>query len=228
MNSITIQNLADLRTAPAPLYHVFAMERDSQPAYVELDIETGAVSTNYDSSLGGMPAPVWQGIIRRYRVPSAVSGAALADALENDKIRALLQRVQDGAAIVWDGGNWIGQLTDDAAAAEQELGNIFQTLETANIIDVDDYCSGVALTELWSDQSLDVAAAEIEGTAESDDIVLDGDVEDYLVERAGAYWYDGEFEALTPVIVRELIARGWIHGIDDEHRAYCAQRGIAL
>jgi len=100
-------DLSNLRDSLAPLFHRYPRQTSPQGAHVELG-EAGAVSADWNGEIGnGVPVAVYHKLTLRWSVPSAVSGAALADYLEVDGL-ALLERVHAGHATQWDGSNLWG------------------------------------------------------------------------------------------------------------------------
>jgi hypothetical protein len=99
---------------------------------IELDLETGVLDASYDPEIGNaVPMYVWDGIVRRYRIP-CLSSQGANRAME--AILPLAQRVLDGAEVVWDGSNWVSKLDDDASKAEYEIERM---LEPGNFSDSD-------------------------------------------------------------------------------------------
>lgn len=116
----------NLRGELAPLYRRFSGHYQPQPAHVCLD-ENGNVRADYCGIIGtGQPMDVWLGRTRRWSVNPEVNGDQIADLLESDKVRALLERVHAGHSVEWDGSNYVGRLTDDAREASDALGLIFE------------------------------------------------------------------------------------------------------
>lgn len=116
----------NLRGELAPLYRRFSGQFQPQPAYVHLG-EDGNVHADYCGIIGaGQPMDVWHGRTRRWGVNPEVNGDQIADLLESDKVRALLERVHAGLSIEWDGSNYVGRLTDDAREASAALERIFE------------------------------------------------------------------------------------------------------
>lgn len=90
-----------------------------QDCMIELDLETGQLDASYNTEIGNaVPMHVWNGIVRRYRIP-CLSSQGANRAME--AILPLAQRVVDGAEVVWDGNNWVSKLNDDASKAEYEI-----------------------------------------------------------------------------------------------------------
>lgn len=87
--------------------------------YLTLDLESATVSTSSRSD--GYPMSVWHGVVREYPLPaSGVTTRQLRRVVE--RIKPILQRVQDGSNVVLDSNcNWVGVLDEDATAAEDRL-----------------------------------------------------------------------------------------------------------
>ena len=77
-----------------------AYDGQEQDCMIELDLETGVLDASYDPEIGNaVPMYVWDGIVRRYRIP-CLSSQGANRAME--AILPLAQRVLDGAEVVWD------------------------------------------------------------------------------------------------------------------------------
>lgn len=120
----------------APLYYIYPNQTGPQPAYVELDPETGVVSSDYNSEIGNaVPVGVWHGLIRRYSVSPCVLGGELDECLASSEFLSLAERVSAGYSAQWDGSNYVGRLTDDARAAEDEIEALLAGLSEAEVWD---------------------------------------------------------------------------------------------
>jgi len=104
-------------TDVAALYCHYSRQTQPQDCHLELDLETGELSADYNAEIGNaVPAPVWHGVVRRWGIPCLTAAAANELMAE---IAPIAQRVLDGASVEWDGSNWIGKLDADAAVAEE-------------------------------------------------------------------------------------------------------------
>lgn len=104
---------------PAPLYHHYDREINAQPAYLELD-EDGTVCVDYSGEIGNaITSDVWHGRTLRYPVNPALSQSGIDRLI--DAAMPLLERVYAGHDVEWDGSNFVGRMTDDAAAASEKL-----------------------------------------------------------------------------------------------------------
>ncbi|MFD4947002.1 hypothetical protein ACFWNT_31870 [Streptomyces sp. NPDC058409] len=103
-------------TAPDALFRRYPHASAPQPAYIELGLEDGVFLASYDPLVGpGRPVEVASGIDRRWAIP-ALKGEAANELL--GELAPFAQRVLDGAAVEWDGENYVGRLiTDDADEA---------------------------------------------------------------------------------------------------------------
>lgn len=176
--SITI-NTDNLRNELAPLYRRLHGQYQPQPAYVYLD-EDGNVHADYCGIIGaGQPMDVWNGRTLRWSVNPEVNGDHLAELLESDEVRALLERVHAGHSVEWDGSNYVGRLTDDARDASDELERIFEdethTVDSGGVWEASQWIAPASADDILKQgESLDDAAERLVEEAESDRVVIEG------------------------------------------------------
>lgn len=176
--SITI-NTDNLRNELAPLYRRLHGQYQPQPAYVYLD-EDGNVHADYCGIIGaGQPMDVWHGRTRRWSVNPEVNGDQLAELLESDKVRALLERVHAGLSIEWNGSNYVGRLTDDARDASDELERIFEdetrAVDGGGVWRAGDWIDAASADDLLKQgESLDDAAERLIAEAKSEKVAIEG------------------------------------------------------
>ena len=104
-----------------PLYEKYSADVAPQLACISLDLRTGAVSANSNSSPGAtsVPAEVFHNLVVHFPVSPFLKGPAL-DTLINE-ISPQLQAVLDGSSVVWERNNQVGKLNDTAEAAMETL-----------------------------------------------------------------------------------------------------------
>lgn len=106
-------------TNPTTLYRHYAGELESQGCYVSLDLEDGELTADWNGEIGNsVPESVWNGRKLRWGIPCLTSTAANKLL---DELAPIAQRILDGATIEWDGNNNVGQLTEAAQVAAEEL-----------------------------------------------------------------------------------------------------------
>lgn len=201
-----------------PLLCQYPGQTSPQPAYVELS-EDGEVSADYSGDTGGTPAHVWHGRTQTWRVSAYAHPVVLARLLETGAARALLERVHAGHTVEWDGSNHRGRLTEDAQAASDKLERLLEDTFAGGDPDscvqvwrADDYLfSSNSVLDLWDgSKPLDAVVEELEAAAESDGIVIQGDIRESLVAAAlGLFDADGD-DKLKPAHLAELLADGQI------------------
>ncbi|MDX3232566.1 hypothetical protein [Streptomyces sp. ME19-01-6] len=106
-------------TSPTELYRHYDGQSEAQPAYIELDTQTGTLSASYNGEIGNaVPFTVFHGLDRRYSIP-----VLTADAVNRvmREIAPLADRIITGTEAVWDGNNTVAELTEDALAAEEQI-----------------------------------------------------------------------------------------------------------
>ena len=109
-----IKNLKGRR----PLHHQYPGQCQPQPAYIELD--DGELTADWSGEIGNaVPAAVWHDRCLRWRVPPETSKKALLAFIRGNI--ELFERVAAGHSVEGDGSNHVGQLTEDAVAAQREI-----------------------------------------------------------------------------------------------------------
>lgn len=117
VDAVTVRALdADV---PHVLHQHYPGELSMQPCHIELDLESGELTADYNPEIGNaVPMRVFHGIVRWWSIPCLVSTEANG-LLE--QITPLAERVLAGAAVEWNGSNNVAVLNEDAAQAEQEI-----------------------------------------------------------------------------------------------------------
>ncbi|MFF7335393.1 hypothetical protein [Streptomyces sp. NPDC008150] len=190
-----------LCTEPTELFRQYHGQNEPQPAYIQLDTEAGTLHADYDAEIGNaVPASVWHGIDRRYRIPILTADAANR---VMEEIAPLADRIVAGTTTEWDGNNHVAVMDDDAIAAEEELeealGNgpssrgasVFSESDVVAVWDIDGAVNGSEaddydITPDTTDERLEEIANDILSNladcAESDVAVCDG-LLPYLKEK---------------------------------------------
>jgi hypothetical protein len=203
-----VNDLDDLRKTLTPVYSRYPREITPQPAYIEVDLECETVEADFSGEVGngGTPMRVYHGLVRRVPVTPYARGSALAAFLESEELQKLVERMIDGFESQWDGNNWIGRLTGDATAAEEELANAAETffpadehvqvytvggwMESSMHTDEDTgevVLDGVGtITAETTQVELEAMAAAIRESAAKEDIKLESSVLDWLSDLHSA------------------------------------------
>ena len=164
------------------LYCHYRGQTQIQPCFIELDLEDGTLSADYDGEIGGaVPFSVWHRRAIRWGIPLMT-----ADAVNGlmETILPLAQRVFDGAEIEWDGSNLVGVYNDDADAAIEEIERICGAEEgDLEVWEASEWLSAaedeLGVTADMDDDALNELADELEDNALDDGILLE-DTVDYL------------------------------------------------
>ena len=198
--SKTINIVFDPTKSVAPLYAKYQNEILPQPAFVTLNVETGEVDADYNGEIGNaVPMNVWHGVVRRYNISNTLSSDQVANVLE--EIKPLLERVLDGGSVEWDGSNWVGELTEDAEQAEQEIEGESQgqglgyDIEGHVIDDLESWLSEAGTDGWMPDESQDVNEfiKIIKKQIEAEGWVTASDIGDVLTDMWAEHLYSGEF-----------------------------------
>jgi hypothetical protein len=164
--NITVDT-SNLRGRLAPLYHRYRGQLHPQPAYVYM-AQNGKVFAEYDSVVGGaVSSSVFSGSTRLWRVSPNIDGNLLADLLES--MRDLFAKVGAG---------------DDVASGEIDAR--LQDLCTPSVAwDVTEWLDASAFEEVWPvGWTLATAIIAIDESAVAEHVLLEGDVDAYLLGRA--------------------------------------------
>lgn len=123
------------------------------------------VSATWDNAT---PAAEWHGRTRHWSLPALVTSVALSRMLNSRETLQLLQRVNDGREIVWDGNNLVGRLNEDAQEASDELERRFASLEEScwQLLTAEELIERSDLSDIWpAGTSLHEAACDVRGEA---------------------------------------------------------------
>lgn len=145
-----------------------------------IDPETRTLRVYQADGDNAVSESVWHGRSLTARVKNSTEQAVRQYLTDNP----LVERVISGHSVDWDGRNMVGSLTDDAAAAWDELIQGFEDLPDGwSYWPIDDYLAQAQIpADLTDDQIADLAA-KIEAEAAADLIVIGGDVADYIRAR---------------------------------------------
>lgn len=102
------------------LYCHYSRQYGPQPAFIELDTQSGHMWAGYNPEIGNaVPMEVWHGLTRRYSLPVILSTDRANELM--DEIAPLAQRVLDGTEEHWNGSNHVARMNEDAEDAEREI-----------------------------------------------------------------------------------------------------------
>lgn len=152
---ITIKKL-DTETRH-PLFHHYDGQLQSQPAYLQIDLESGETRVGYSEEIGGgVPERVWNNVVLRYRIAPDLTTYELNRLL--DEIEPLAKQLLAGADCRWDNSNWRGFLdTAEADDANYKIERICETqrTESGGVMDAFDFFQD------WDDSTVsDLIAAD--------------------------------------------------------------------
>ncbi len=90
-----------------PLYQKYDSQNEAQPAYIELDLETGSLTADYDSNVGGGTSEdKWNQRVLTWDLNAQTSVDDIKSILEENK--PYFQTILDSSEIVHKDGNRIG------------------------------------------------------------------------------------------------------------------------
>lgn len=101
---------------PYPLFCMYDSQYRAQPAYLTLDVETGAVSADYNGNIGGgMSEDVWRNRVLHFPCDPLVSSDQIKSFI--DEHLDEFQKVLAVFKITHDGDNYIGEYIDGFRAS---------------------------------------------------------------------------------------------------------------
>lgn len=182
---LDFSQIESLRGVQAPLYERYQGQSEPQPAGIYLT-ESGIVVADYSGLIGGaIPFDEYHNRTLSWGITPYLSGDKIADTVLDPKIVNLLQKVYDGHTVEWDGNNNVGRLDQTAQSAYDELESIFNGIDSdISVYLVEDWLSECYLFDYWpaGTMTLEEVVKDIESNAERENIVLDGDIEEALIE----------------------------------------------
>ena len=210
-----LDNLAG--DAKVPLFCQYPGQIQPQPAYVELS-EQGEVLATYSGELGGTLMRHAHGLDLTWAVSAFAQPQILAKLLTQGEGLALLERIHAGHSVHWDGSNNRGRLTTDAQAASEALGALLDAEFAGGDPDTcvqvwsagDWLFTACTLADHWTTQSLDEAVATVESMADTEGVVLTGDVRSELLGAAERRFAEDGGDGLTAAHLAALVADGRI------------------
>ena len=169
-----------------PLYDCRARETDRN-AFLEISEDSAEWNDN-SSSGSGVPPNVWHGLVQRVPCLPTLTHQELKTLSE--ELGGLIAQVIDGLTREWNGNNYVGVLTDDAAAALEALEDLLdpgEQMPSYAVFSAEDWLEGTSTAELLSDIA---AAGSVEAWADSirESALVDGqlicdDIADAICER---------------------------------------------
>lgn len=186
--TVQIRNITD----NTELFCWYGGQSEPQACHLNLDLEDGELFCDYNGNIGsGVSAAVYHRRILTIGIPTLTGEAANELMAE---VAPIAQRVLDGASIEWNGNNNVGQLSDEAQAAFEELTRVVEDFTsdapTVDGIYAADWYAGMdpaeelSLTADTTDEELadmeEVARADIEANANG--VVVVQGLDRYLAE----------------------------------------------
>jgi len=172
----------------APLYRRYPGQCSPQGAFLELHPDSGAIAFGVNGEIGNaVPVDVWNNRALRWTVSERLTTRGLAKIAACPNVEKLVTRIIAGHSVVWDGSNNSGSLTRDAQEASDRLGEVLSEHlwtgaypdDQVQVWTVGDWMANAA----WSLTGREDPEAII-ACARGFDVLLEGDIQKYLEERA--------------------------------------------
>lgn len=224
MSKVTF-NLESIKGQPCALYCKYDGQINPQNAYVTIG-EDGEVTADYTSDIGnsGTPMNVWHGKAYRFRVSSTVNADLLADWLEGEEAKPLLERLHAGHTTEWDGNNYRGKLTEDASEAHDDFERALENFGNntdVKIWDAGDWIGEANLSDLWPEgKTAQQAADDLIASAKQDGIYIHDSTLKALLNYAESRFDDEGDDDLRADQVAELVAADLITQEQADERAH--------
>jgi hypothetical protein len=179
------------KQAAAPLYCRRFGEFRSFEAFIELDTLDGEISFGVRPDQSRISSEERFGGLFRWTVQAEVRGSYLVPLAE--RLQPLMQRVLDDCFEEEHDGKPCTVLGDDALAASDEISNLLDDggivdlsdpFQVAEVCTVGDYVDVLPdrLTATTTAAEIAALASELESDADSEGIILDGCMTDWLTE----------------------------------------------
>lgn len=120
---LDITRIEALRRRKRPLFVHHPNSCLPELAYVSLN-EDGVLGAGTETHHSGSPPDVFFKRTLRFRITSDASGAELVSLILSDALIELFARVYQGHNVEWDGSNFVGTFSSDAADARDRLYDI--------------------------------------------------------------------------------------------------------
>ena len=176
--------------------------------YIQID-DDGAVFFGVRTIYGhseGIPERIYRGVDRRYNMSGNPDVEELrADLADGGAIAVLIDRIKTGHSTVWDGNNTVGQQTEDAVNADDELNRLLSDYAESGWTawDVRDWLAGLGsdraildgcgLTDMSGPDAIVTVAEDLIDDARNNKVVLTGDVVAYLTKLRDRVRQDAEY-----------------------------------
>jgi hypothetical protein len=145
-----------------------------------------------------------------WRIPADLRGSVLAGILDDERVLAIAERIAADWDDQWDGNNMVGVLTDDAQAANEEMGTLLDVITDDEEIRVPVYAAAdwIGDLDVEPDADLDALAAEQEGIIVAERVIVEGDILPELARRQ-ASGLVGTAEIARLAGVRPATVQAW-------------------
>jgi hypothetical protein len=112
-----------------------------QDAYLELDLETGKLTADYNGEIGNaVSSHVWHGRVQRINFAPLLKIEKINELM--DDLEDLCQKILDNSSVDWNGSNYVGNLTDEGREAHEsacrtaeEFGDEDDLMTVANFVE---------------------------------------------------------------------------------------------
>ena len=175
-----------------PLYAQYDGQVTAQPSYVELDLDSGNLSADYSSAVGGgVPVRVWEGDVVRYDVDPHLTASEINDLL--DEIAPIAQEwidARQGDGLDKREPNGLSpreEIDGDAGFKIQEICER-RTTESGGVWDAGDWAisltpDDIGLRHDSTDADLDKIAETLRKEAVDDGPITLENVDEYLIDQ---------------------------------------------
>lgn len=176
-----------------------------------ITLETGKYGLAQECDDNATPEDEWNGRTVTGHLAVRPDESEARSYLESDEAIALVQRVLDGGEVDWDGSNFVGHLNEDACAALDELVEDLENLAPNQwaIWDVNEWLNptldDMGIKAETTDEEIAALVETIETQAENENVIISGDVEEYLKKHRDELLADLRNRDISTVEAAEVI-----------------------
>ena len=174
--------------SPAPLYHRYPGQDQPRNVYLQIDPSEKEITISWCED-DGVPMDVYHDLSFRIYISPYLSGRGLSNLVDDPVFRGLVDRIIVGHSIEWDGRNLVGRLTTGGQDSLEDLELLCQTfsresIDQTPVLDVSEWLNRYPADQLLeTGETIEDSADRIRDVAESEGIILGGDVEKFIRDR---------------------------------------------
>ena len=189
-----------------PLYLKYEGQTDIQPAYISLDLRTGAIDADSDGNIGGGCSPeVWNNVVLHFPVSGYTHATDLLDTIT--RFLPEFQKLANEIPVIHDGCKYIGKIDEstqhEIESLKYRIGE-YQGEREYFVSDIGEYLDGNIYPA--SDETIESFANDVLETSGTDGNYLEPDmtkesIVDYLMNE-----YIHDLDACPINVLNEILS----------------------